>query len=432
MRTLAHIAAMLGPTAAVTLFLEHAGPRYALGAEESAKPAAVAPSHRAAGPKVAGRILDAWGNPVAFAAVYIAPAEKGAAAERTEATIDGTFHFDRLPGAKVRIVAEDDRSGYVESDELGPDEARNAVLVLEHARAIEGVVTDERGAPVPHATVKAWGEAAVLDRIVVADDEGRYQIPRVGQNATRLSAWARGFEATTVQSTPAASMLVRRDVRLAPAAAIRGVVLDALGHPVQGAQISACQDKEQEGAISGHGGVFTLPATTAGCTASASHPRFATSRVTPIEAGRALTLRLGTGGAIEGIAVDERGRPLGAFSLTIESFEPAEGEPSSSSRAGETHDELRGTFRFDELTPGTYVIGVTSEGHAPAQSSPIEVGRGKVVRGIQIAVGEAEPVVEASMGEGDPAQPAEPASEDPPAEDPPSQVVDGADGDAAE
>jgi hypothetical protein len=105
-----------------------------------------------------------------------------------------------------------------------------------------------------------------------------------------------------------------------------------------------------------------------------------------------LTIRLGTGGAIEGVAVDERGRPLGAFSLTIQSFEPAEGEPQTSSRAGETHDELRGTFRFDDLAPGTYVIGVSAEGHTAAQSSPIEVSRGKVVRGIQIEVAEAEPV----------------------------------------
>ncbi len=187
-------------------------------------------------------------------------------------------------------------------------------------------------------------------------------------------------------------MLALRDVRLRAAAVIRGTVVDSLGRPVEGAQVSACQDKDQEGAISGRGGVFVLPATAAGCTVSASHPRFATSRVTLIEGGGVLTLRLGTGGAIEGVAVAERGKPLGAFSLSIASFEPAEGEPQSSSRAGESHDELRGTFRFDDLAPGTYVIGVTADGYAAAQSSPIEVGRGRVVRGIQISVGEAEPV----------------------------------------
>jgi hypothetical protein len=309
-----------------------------------------------------------------------------------EAGADGTFHFDRAPAVKMRIVAEDDRSGYVESAELDLEAARHAVLVLEQARTIQGVVTDERGAPISHATVKAWGDAAPLERIVATDDEGRYEIRRVGESVNHLSAWAGGFDTATLSTARGGPMVVHRDLRLAAAAPIRGVVLDALGRPVEGAQISACQDKNQEGAISGRGGAFTLPAITAGCTASASHSRFATSRLTTIKAGGPLTIRLGTGGAIEGMAVDERGRPLGAFSLTIQSFEPAEGEPQSSSRAGETHDELRGTFRFDDLAPGTYVIGVSAEGHAAAQSSPIEVGRGKVVRGIQIEVAQAEPI----------------------------------------
>jgi hypothetical protein len=402
MRTLAHIAAMLCPTAAVTVFLQSPGNRYALGADEGRRPALVAPATQASKPAVAGRILDAWGMAVPHATVHVVAAENRMRAERTETNADGSFHMDRAPAAKVRVVAEDDREGYVESAELDGQAARQVVLVLEQARTIEGVVMDERGAPVPHATVKAWGEMAPLEKIVVTDDEGRYAIHRVGESANHLSVWARGFEPTTLLPASAAEpMLVIRDIRLNAAAVIRGVVVDSLGRPVEGAQISACEDKEQEGAISGHGGVFALPATTAGCTVSASHPRFATSRSMLMEGSRPLTLRLGTGGAIEGVAVDERGKPLGAFSLTIESFAPAEGEPQTSSRAGETHDELRGTFRFDDLTPGTYVIGVTAEGHGAAQSSPIEVGRSRVVRGIQISVGEAEPVQVGEGGEGD-------------------------------
>jgi len=400
MRTLAHIAAMLCPTAAATFFLEHAGPRYALGADE--KPAIAMPLRRSASPAVAGRILDAWGLPVPHATVHVVAADNHALIEQTETSADGTFHIGPRLSARVRVVGEDDRDGYVESAELDEQAARNVVLVLEQARAIEGVVTDERGTPVAHATVKASGDSAMLERVVVTDDEGRYALQRVSQSANRLSVWARGFEAKVLSTSPNDPMHVLRDVRLAAAPVLRGMVVDSLGRPVEGAQISACQDKEQEGAISGDGGFFVLPATTAGCTVSASHPRFATSRATLIEAGRSLTLRLGTGGAIEGLAVDERGKPLGAFSLTIQSFEPAEGEPQSSSRAGETHDELRGTFRFDDLTPGTYVIAVSAEGHPVVQSPPIEVGRGRVVRGIRISLGEEVP-----------------------AEDPPPQVDEG-------
>jgi hypothetical protein len=401
MRTLAHIAAMLGATAAVTFFLEHTHPRYTLRADEGEKAATTAPARRPSSFAVAGRILDEWGAPVPHATVYLTTGEKGAPVERSDAAADGSFHFERAPDIKMRVVAEDDRSGYVESAELDAEAVRHVVLVLQPARTVRGVVTDERGAPIAHATVKAWGEGATLERLVVTDEDGRYEIRRVGDGANHLSAWARGFDSTS-SAVVGGAMIVHRDLRLAPATPIRGVVLDSLGRPVEGAQVSACQDKEQEGAISGRGGAFTLPAITAGCSASASHPRFATSRLTPIEGGRPLTIRLGTGGAIEGVAVDERGRPLGAFSLTIQSFEPAEGEPQSSSRAGETHDELRGNFRFDDLAPGTYVIGVNAEGHAPAQSSPIEVARGKVVRGIQIEVAQAEPVQVDESSEGTP------------------------------
>ncbi len=399
MRTLVHMAAMFCPPAIVTFFLQQPGTRYALGADVGSRPAIVAPTNRTSSPAVAGRILDAGGLAVAHASVHVIAADNHALVERAETDADGSFTVDRAPSSKLRIVAEDDRTGYVESAELDAQAARHVVLVLEQARALEGVVTDERGAAVPHATVKAWGESGALEKVVMTDDEGHYAIDRVPESANRLSVWSRGFATKTLQGSARDPLRVLRDVRLDASPAIRGVVLDSMGRPVAGAQVAACEDKEQEHAISGQAGVFSLPAITAGCTVSASHPRFATSRVTLIEGGRTLTIRLGTGGAIEGLAVDERGKPLGAFSLTIESFEPAEGEPQSSSRAGETHDELRGTFRFDDLAPGNYVIGVTAEGHAPTQTPAIEVARGRVVRGIQISVGDADPAQ--AVGEGD-------------------------------
>ena len=80
----------------------------------------------------------------------------------------------------------------------------------------------------------------------MTDDEGRYEMQRVSQGANRLSVWARGFEAKTLSTSPGDPMLVLCDVRLAPAPVLRGTVVDSLGRPVEGAHISACQDKEQE------------------------------------------------------------------------------------------------------------------------------------------------------------------------------------------
>ena len=103
MRTLAHIAAMLCPTAAVTFFLQHPGPRYALGADE--KPGLAVPLRRSSSPPVAGRILDAWGLPVPNATVHVVAADNHALVERTETSTDGSFHVDKKLSAKVRVVA---------------------------------------------------------------------------------------------------------------------------------------------------------------------------------------------------------------------------------------------------------------------------------------------------------------------------------------
>src|SRR5262249_31398834 len=157
--------------------------RYSLGADEGPRPAAVATASRSHRDALHGRILDAWGNPVPHASVHVVGAPSRDVAASAETDADGTFEVLH-PGARnVRIVAESDAGGYVESAVLEAAAAPNVVLVLEQARTISGVVVDERGVPLPRATVKSWGETTALDKIVVTDDEGRYEIRRVPESA---------------------------------------------------------------------------------------------------------------------------------------------------------------------------------------------------------------------------------------------------------
>jgi hypothetical protein len=51
---------------------------------------------------------------------------------------------------------------------------------------------------------------------------------------------------------------------------------------------------------------------------------------------------------------------------------------------------LRGAFRLDALAPGTYVLRLSAEGKVDTDSKPIEVARGRVVRGEQIVLAAAE------------------------------------------
>jgi hypothetical protein len=110
-----------------------------------------------------------------------------------------------------------------------------------------------------------------------------------------------------------------------------------------------------------------------------------------------MVVRLGAGGAIEGSALDEHGKPIALFSVTIASFEAEDGVVASATRAGETAEHLRGTFRVDDLAPGTYVLRLHAEGKVDTDSRPIEVARGHVIRGEQLILAAADPV---TAGEG--------------------------------
>jgi len=60
---------------------------------------------------------------------------------------------------------------------------------------------------------------------------------------------------------------------------------------------------------------------------------------------------------------------------------------------------LRGAFRLEDLAPGTYVLQLSAAGMVDAQSRPIEVSRGRVIHGEQIAMTAAE--VDDSSGSGE-------------------------------
>jgi hypothetical protein len=352
---------------------------------------------------VAGRILDAEGSPVAGSAVRVRSESRPSWDWVTTSGSDGSFRVEGVAAGKVQVAAQDVEAGYVESAPMDANEARQVVLVLDRTVEIAGVVLDERGAPIPRATVKCTGKSGAPDRVVIADEDGRFTMRRAARSIDRVTVWARGFEATTI-AAGAASDATQRSVRLRAGRPLRGRVVSPTGEVVAGARVSACAGHEAEVATSDGAGAFEFPATVIGCTIAAYHPRFAGARPTRIGDGREVVVRLGSGGAIEGMAVDEHGKSIGLFSVTIASFEAGEEAPGTPTRAGETAEHLRGSFRLDDLAPGTYVLRFSAEGKVDTDSNPIEVARGKVVRGEQIVLASAE--VEDSASGGDEPEPA--------------------------
>jgi len=98
-----------------------------------------------------------------------------------------------------------------------------------------------------------------------------------------------------------------------------------------------------------------------------------------------VSLRLKPPGAIEGVVVDDRGRPLGSYAVSIESFSAA-----LNGRAGfrgpKSFDDPGGAFRLENLQAGRFVLTATSPGKAPTRSDSIEVQGGATTRGVRIVL----------------------------------------------
>jgi hypothetical protein len=373
-------AALVLPAVSLAAFLMRAPP--ATGASPSNARERVPAESRAA--PVEGRVLDGEATPVAGARVLLLPTRASDPAAMMTTDEGGRFAFDLGTIDKFKIRANAREGGFVESVELDASARGSVILVLPAMITVAGRVIDERGAPVPHARAKLTGGAPGSDQIVAVDGEGRYAFSPIGPGTRRLIAWSRGFSATSVD-LPVDSRPITRDLKLHSAPAVSGTVTDSEGRAVALAHVIACADEDEEQALSDSIGHFELPPLVVGCLVRAHHPSFAASRPVLIVHGRGLTIPLEPGGSIEGMATDHRGRPIGSFSVSITSYDPAEGELSEG-RVGESRDELRGAFRFDALAPGTYGIALSADTREP-WSTTVRVTSGKVARGLHAVLG---------------------------------------------
>jgi protocatechuate 3,4-dioxygenase beta subunit len=347
--------------------------------DSSATPAAAAVERHF----VAGRVLDAEGNPATGSVVRVRSDGRRGDDWVTSSAADGSFMIDGITPGQVHVAVDDDVGGAVESGGLDVADAQHVVLVLHRTLELAGTILDTRGAPVARATLKIV-DGAGASRLVVADDEGRYAVRTNGRAKERISVWARGFQTTTFD-VGATLPGQRNDVRLRALPAVRGVVVDPTGAVVSGARISACPGNEAQVATSDRAGTFELPATVIGCWVTADHAHLARARATHIRDERRIVVRMGAGGAIEGDAVDEKGRPIGSFAVSIASFAPEEGVVAGAV-ATEPTDHLRGAFQLDGLAPGTYVLRFSAEGRTDVTADDIHVTKGKVSRGQHVVM----------------------------------------------
>jgi protocatechuate 3,4-dioxygenase beta subunit len=303
----------------------------------------------------------------------------------TKSDADGGFSFARVGPWRVHVVADRDPGGVVSSAEIHAAEGQSTsvTLVLSPAAAVRGTVVDGDGQPVSGAVLSVEGVPWTVPG-ATSDDSGAFRLALVPREAGSLVAAARGYRSARVAlgAREADAELVVR-VQLGAAASVEGVVRDADGAPVR-AQVVACEGQPIEARIeSSEDGSFELPPSTIGCDAVAEHADFAPSDAARVVEGRRLALRLMPGGAIEGDVVDERGAGVTPLTVGIESFTPARGRRLGSAEP-RSFEDGRGAFRWDKLTPGSYVLTASTPGRPPARSASVEVTGGAATRGVRI------------------------------------------------
>jgi len=221
------------------------------------------------GVMIAGRVVDARDNPVAGVALkfdlvdwrsfqfdfslapMMAAAVEGFDLPKTDS--DGRFLAGPIAGDAPHAVSFS-KTGYVDAElKHDPGTASGEVLVrMQKGGAVEGVVMDEaRGEPVTAFSV-GGGDLVEVEAdspgvgnpfsggTTVEDATGRFRIESVRPGLSTLVFRAPGYLPTNVDVEVVEGETKKGViVQLAPGGIVRGLVLDAEGKPVAGAQVVA-------------------------------------------------------------------------------------------------------------------------------------------------------------------------------------------------
>jgi hypothetical protein len=371
-----------------------AGPRSTSSAPLAASPSPSKPDLDTSA-DVAGRVFDADGNPVRGATVRVVlPRQANRVLGDTTTDGAGRFSFAHVEAWPARVVADHDPEGFASSRDIagGDGLGKDVTLVLSPAGAVRGTVVDDQGHPISGATLSVeWPSWPVPTSL--SDEAGNFHLAIVPDEATALVASAHGYETTAASLGPREDRAnVVLHVVMGTGGPVDGDVRGTDDEPVS-ARIVACAGQPTElRTTSKDDGTFQLPSSAIGCPAVADLEGFASSDAVVVAEGRRTRLQLKAGGAIEGMVVDERGSGVTSFTLGIESYTSARGRLLKGGGARKIEDP-RGSFLWDKLSPGNYVLSATTQGKPVTRSESIAVRAGAPTRGVRIVLREGGRVV---------------------------------------
>ena len=326
--------------------------------------------------------MSADGVPVAGAHVTVFEAAGRERVRRTRSDAAGEFWF-RSGARALRVRAEHPRDGSVETGVLAATDTEPLVLVLVPPLAASGRVFDELGAPIADAEVRL--ESAGSGRSAMSAGSGDFSVSLAGPGPYRVTAWAKGFAARTLDVTLDRSGTLL-DVTLLRARAVHGRVLDPAGKAVPDATLSVCAPPHEIRLSSAEDGSFVLGPSAIGCNVVASHASHSASEPVRVRNDGELVVRLGRGGSIEGIVTDDTGAGVERARLELRGFTPTKEEARLEGSFSAEHRPVGARFRLSSLAPGEYVLGVaTSDDVAiPGSSVTVQVRAHAVTRGVHL------------------------------------------------
>lgn len=274
---------------------------------------------------VSGRVVDASGEPAAWAEVQVHPELQslwnGAAGRHVVADAAGEFRIDGLPPTAVRLIASTSVAASSQAKKLdlaANQDVENVELTVDLHGEIAGTIVDGAGAPVAGAAVTC--QPAQAKRVAVrcpgfetSDADGHFRLGGLGAGSYRLLA-SRGVGLAATAQTIATTGETGVHLALASVATVTGQVRFSDGGVPEGARVELSPGRALSRSVASDGtfsidqidpGAYTLLAV--GSFVARSQPGVHVAAGQRVDVGVIIVER---GRTIEGVVVDDRGVPI--------------------------------------------------------------------------------------------------------------------------